>query len=131
METRRHIPPSRRRYEAKCPVLTIRVPREDKDNFNLICTRTGFSARLLFNKLLNCYTKQNQQQTKQIDKTTPIIEKQLYKIVDVPFSIEAGLVRPEGWEGPLPVKDNITSDKNKIKILTELGFKFEEIKETF
>ena len=131
MENRRHVPPSRKRYESKYPILTIRVPKEVKDNFNLICTRTGTSARLLFKKLLNSYIIQSQKQTKHIDKTIPIIEKKLYKIVDVPFSIETGLVKPEGWEGPIPAKNDIISDKNKIKIFEESGFKFEEIKETF
>lgn len=131
MENRKHVTPSRKRYESKYPILTIRVPKEVKDNFNLICTRTGTSARLLFKKLLNSYIIQSQKQTKHIDKTIPIIEKKFYKIVDVPFSIEAGLIKPVGWEGPLPVKGEVTSDKNKIKILEESGLKFEEIKETF
>ena len=131
MENRRHIPPSRRRYETKYPIITIRVPKEVKDNFNAICTRTGNSARILFKKLLNSYTKQSQQQANYVEKTKFAIEKKFYRIVNVPVSIETGLVKPEGWEGPLPVKDDITSDKNKIKILEESGLKFKEIKETF
>ena len=107
------------------------MSKEVKDNFKSFCTRSGFSARLLFKKLLNSYIIQIQQQANHIDKTIPITEKKLYKIISVPSTIELGLINPEGWEGPLPVKNDITSDKNKMKMLEKSDFKFEEIKKTF
>ena len=127
---KRHVPPSRKRYEAKFPLITIRVPKDVKNMFLQIHSKAGISARQLFVVLLNSYM-QITTQPKQVERPAPKPRETLYKLVDGPTHLHGIIDPPEGWKGPLPDEGAITADRNKIEMLERANYKFEEVKETF
>ena len=127
MEKKRTVPPSRKRYEAKYPLVTIRVAKEVKDRFQFIRSKQGISARRLFEKTLNSYIQINTQ-SKQANKLASNAREALYQVIVEPFHFYSINDPPEGWEGPLPKKGDITVDRNKIGTLEKLGFRFKEVK---
>ncbi len=123
---KRHVPPSRKRYEAKFPLITVRVSRETKDRFQSIRSKQRMSARRLFEELLNNYI-QVKSQPKQVEQPAPKPREKLYMITKEPFRLGS----PEGWKGPSPEKGDITADRNKIEFLERANYKFKEVEETF
>ena len=123
---KRHVPPSRKRYEAKFPLITIRVPKNVKDRFQQLCSKSGISARRVFEELLNTYM-QMATKPKQVEQPAPKPREKLYMITKEPFRLGS----PEGWKGPSPEKGDITADRNKIEFLERANYKFKEVEETF
>ena len=123
---KRHVPPSRKRYEAKFPLITVRVSKETKDRFQSIRSKQRMSARRLFEELLNNYI-QITTPPKQVEQPAPDPREKLYVITNEPYFIGS----LEGWEGSLPDKGAITADRNKIEFLERANYEFKEVKETF
>ena len=127
---KRHIPPSRKRYEAKYPLITIRVAKDVKERFQLLHSKAGKSARNMFKDILNTYIE-IKSQSQQVDRPTSKPSETIYFVVDTPFDLSGIFGPPDGWKGPLPEKGEATTDMNKIKKLRELGYKIQEVIITF
>ncbi len=124
------MPPSRKRYEAKFPLITVRVSKETKDGFQQIRSKAGISARRLFEILLNSFI-QIAKQPKQVERPTSKPSETIYFVMDTPFNLSGTFGPPDGWKGPLPEKGAATTDMNKIKKLRELGYEIQEVIITF